>query len=274
MYDFTFGNKDQIKKDSEEYLIFVKHLLPRFLNSLPDTLCLSIFKDLKKLKKIKKKKLNILETGCGSSTIALVLHCALYGGQVYTWDINPSKGSLLKNVISESIANSLKIDINKIWKFIPSSSTDKYTGIEILRELSIKIDYAFLDSSHTSTHLQKELELLHKNTSSMFYISLDDAYTTQSEINYPYINMVRNKIQLKKLKEEKDNFSAPFIDVVLKFFKKKNYKILLLKNNFLKNNLKKDIYFKYYSSDFKFMKKVGLVKNPSKRFATFMIKNI
>jgi len=271
MYDFTFGNIKLIKKKPENYLIFIKHLLPRFLNSLPDILCVAIFKDLKKLSRHKKKKLNILETGCGSSTIALLLHCALYGGKVYTWDINPSKGSLLKTVISETIGSSFNININKIWKFIPSSSTNKYTGIEILKEISTKIDYAFLDSAHTAKHLIDELEILSKNSSKKIFLSIDDAYTTQSELNLPYVNMLRNKIELQEIRENQKNPTNSFMNIVINFFNKKDFKIKVLTNDYVSKNLKKDIYFKYYSSDFKFMKKIGLVKNSSKRFATFQI---
>ncbi len=271
MYDFTFGNIRLIKSKPENYLIFIKHLLPRFLNSLPDTICVAIFRDLKKLHKLKKKKLNILETGCGSSTIALLLHCALYGGKVYSWDINPSKGGMLKTVISETIGTTFNININKIWKFIPSSSTSKYTGIEILKEIPTKIDFAFLDSAHTAKHLKNELDLLSKNSSKKIFLAIDDAYTTQSELNLPYVNMLRNKIKLKEVKKNKDNKTKSFMNIVIDFFKSKDFKIKLMKNNFLDKNLKKDIYFKYYLSDFKFMKKIGLVKNASKRFATFQI---
>ena len=78
MYDFTYNNSNTIKKKPEKFLLFVKHLLPRFLNSVPDSVCLNIFSSLKKLKKIKKKNLIILETGCGASTLALFLHCAIH----------------------------------------------------------------------------------------------------------------------------------------------------------------------------------------------------
>jgi hypothetical protein len=57
MYDFTFANLKLIKNKPDEFLIFIKHLLPRSLNSVPDSICLNLFLSLKKLVKSKKKKI-------------------------------------------------------------------------------------------------------------------------------------------------------------------------------------------------------------------------
>ena len=272
MYDFTFGDQSFIKKNPEKFLLFVKHLLPRFLNSVPDSIFLNIFLALKKIGKLKKKKLVILETGCGSSTLALALYCALYGGKLYSWDINQTKGSLIRTVLNESIGRSLNVDVNKIWTFIGTSSTNPYTGIEVLKELSLKVDYCFLDSAHNSEHLLNELNCIEKISSKNFYVALDDAYTNQAKINYPYVNMVRNKIGLKKVNDKKDNMSNSFYKEVNKFYLSKKYSIKTLTNNIVGKKISRDIYLSYYKSDFNFMKKVGLVKNPQKRFVTFFIK--
>ena len=119
MYDFYFMDKKNIKKDPEKFLIFVKRLLPRWVNGIPDTECLAIFKLLEKLNKKNKKRLILLETGCGASTIAMYLHCAIYGGKMFSWDTNASKGSFLRSVILESIDKVLESSVNKIWTFIP-----------------------------------------------------------------------------------------------------------------------------------------------------------
>lgn len=272
MYDFIFGDQFFIKKNPEKFLLFVKHLLPRFLNSVPDSICLNIFLTLKKIGKLKKKKLVIVETGCGSSTLALFLYCALYGGKLFSWDINQTKGSLIRTVLNESVGRSLNVDVNKIWTFIGTSSTNPYTGIEILNELSFKADYCFLDSAHNSEHLINELNCIEKISSKNFYVALDDAYTNQAIINYPYINMVRNKIGLKKVNEKKTNQSNSFYKEITQFYLSKDYSFTTLKNNIEGKQILKDIYLSYYKSDFNFMKKVGLVKDPKKRFVTFAIK--
>jgi hypothetical protein len=225
----------------------------------------------KKISKIKKKKLFILETGCGSSTIALVLHCALFGGKVYSWDINPTKGSLIRTVLFETIGRSLNVDINKIWTFIGTSSTNPYTGINILKELSIKIDYCFLDSAHNTEHLIKELDCIEAVSRKNFYVALDDAYTNQLKINLPYVNMVRTKIGLKKINDIRDNISSSFYEEVISFYLKKKYSIKKVKNPINKKKEQDDIYLDYYKSDYNFMKKIGLVKKPQKRFVIFCI---
>ena len=128
MYDFYFDTKKNIKKHPEDFLIFVKKLLPRWVNGIPDSECLAIFKILNSLEKKKKKKLILTETGCGASTLAMFLYCALFGGKLYSWDINASKGSFLRSIISESIARSLGVDVNNIWTFIPFNSVDLGVG--------------------------------------------------------------------------------------------------------------------------------------------------
>ena len=46
----------EIKKNPEDYLIFVKRLLPRWVNGIPDSECIAIFNVLKSLKKRSKNK--------------------------------------------------------------------------------------------------------------------------------------------------------------------------------------------------------------------------
>ena len=92
MYDYNFRVGKSPKKNPEKFLIFIKRLLPRWANGISDSECVAIFKILKSLKQKKKKRLVLLETGCGASTLAMFLYCALYGGTMYSWDINGSKG--------------------------------------------------------------------------------------------------------------------------------------------------------------------------------------
>ena len=136
MYDYNFGIKGDIRKNPEEFLIFAKRMLPRWANGTPDSECVAIFKILKSLRQKKRKKLLLVETGCGASTLTMFLHCALYGGTIYSWDINPSRGSFLRSVITESIGRILKTDVNKIWNFVGYNSADKNIGIQVLKELN------------------------------------------------------------------------------------------------------------------------------------------
>lgn len=62
MYDYNFDVNENPKKKPEEFLIFVKRLLPRWVNGIPDSESIAIFRILKLLKRKKKKKLILIET--------------------------------------------------------------------------------------------------------------------------------------------------------------------------------------------------------------------
>ena len=155
MYDFHFGNKEEIQINQEEFLIFVKRLLPRWINGIPDSECLAIYSVLKQ---INSNRPVLIETGCGASTIAMFLYCALNKGKMFSWDTNGSKGFFLKSVISEAICRPLKINIYDYWDFIGFDSTSPHVGIQVLSELGEKADFGFFDSWHTLDHLMKEIQ--------------------------------------------------------------------------------------------------------------------
>lgn len=271
MYDFSFGNRSLIIKNQIDYLIFIKRLLPRWVNGIPDSECIAIFKHLKK---IKSNKPVLLETGSGASSLALVLYAALNNGTVYSWDTNGSKGSFLRSIMFETIGKNLKKDINKIWNFIPFDSTNSHVGIPILKEKKIKGDFCFFDSLHTLDHLLEEVKkyLLIAKKGSL--IGLDDAYYNKKKINVPYINMLRKKLNLPIVSETKDNVCEPFYIEIIKYLKKSGYKKSHLIKNYYSENYKKDIFFDYYSSDKKFMNKIGMEnKNKlQKRYEAIIIK--
>lgn len=257
MYDFYFTDNKNIKKEPEKFLIFVKRLLPRWANGIPDSECVAIFKLLENLKKKKNKKLVLLETGSGASTIAMYLHCSIYGGRMFSWDTNATKGSFLKSVISESIDKVLKTNYNKIWTFIPYDSTDKYVGLEVLKELNIKADFCFFDSLHTLDHLFKEVKSFEKISSKNFILALDDAYYRKKSKNFSYLNMIRKKLNLNDVKEPSSNICKPFYKELINYLKK-NYSKVMLEKNYYRKNFKKDIFFNYYSADRTFMNKMGM----------------
>ena len=44
MYDFYFGSKEDIAKDETKFLIAIKRMMPRWVNSLPDSEYLALAK--------------------------------------------------------------------------------------------------------------------------------------------------------------------------------------------------------------------------------------
>ena len=69
MYDFSYKNSGKIlkgSKESEDFLIFVKRLLPRWANGIPDSECIAIFKVLNSLRKKQKKTTYFIRNRIGS----------------------------------------------------------------------------------------------------------------------------------------------------------------------------------------------------------------
>ena len=254
MYDFYFGTKQEIEDNQEEFLVFVKRLLPRWINGIPDSECVAIYRILKQ---IKSDRPILLETGCGASTLAMFLYCALNNGKMFSWDTNGSKGLFLKSVISEAICRSLNVNIYKIWSFIGFDSTSQQVGIPVLNELGEKANFGFFDSWHTLDHLMKEIRCFEQVVSNDFYIALDDAYYTKKSENYSYLNMIRKKLSLNPVQESPDNKCNPF-HIEIENYLIENYSNVEKIKDTYKRDYKSDIFFDYYESDRKAMGKIGM----------------
>lgn len=254
MYDFTFGTRDEIEREPEKFLIFVKRLLPRWANGIPDSECVALFRSLHGLRN---KESVLVETGAGASSLALFLHCALFGGRMYSWDTNASKGAFLRSVVSDAIGRVLGVDVHNIWRFIAFDSTDEHIGIKILSELKQTADFGFFDSWHTLQHLMREVSAFETVAASEFTIALDDAYYCKKYQNLSYINMLRNKLGLPPVAEPDDNVSRPFYVEVEEHLKQKYRNVVKLEDSY-KSDFEKDIFFDYYESDRNFMNTLGM----------------
>ena len=85
MFDFIYSNKRNILKNPEKFIIFVKKLLPKYANSLPDSAAIAIFREIKKLKGANNL---IVETGVGASSLAFIFCAIKYNGLSFSWDLN------------------------------------------------------------------------------------------------------------------------------------------------------------------------------------------
>jgi hypothetical protein len=257
MYDFYFGSLEHILENEEEYLLFVKRLLPRWVNSIPDSEYLAIFDILNKIN-LNDNKPIIAETGSGASSLVMLYYAMKNNGIVYTWDTNGSKGSFLKGVANETFGQVFNRPLSEHWRFIAYSSINKYLGINILHELDERIDFCFIDSLHTLDHLLGELELLRKNFKKEVFVAIDDANYKQKSVNVPYINMFRKKLGLSPIKEPVNNECREYYleveEYLLKYFNVKKI------NDKYKKLCSEDIYFSYYESDKKVASKMGMEK--------------
>ena len=150
MYDYVFGSKKYIEKYPEEFLLFAKHLLPRYCNSIPDSMAITIFREVRK---IKKEKGIILETGIGASTLALFLACYLNKTNFISYEINKNKVELIKKILNQSMCKYMKIDLNSVWKPVVESSLSK-RGILSLKK---NVIFSYIDSNHNIQHIEKEI---------------------------------------------------------------------------------------------------------------------
>jgi len=269
MYDFYFGNKEEIKSNPEEFLIFCKRLLPRWINGIPDTECLAIYRSLHK---IESEQPIIIETGCGASTLAFFLYAALNGGKLYSWDTNGSKGHFLRSVISEAICAPLNVDLHNVWTFFGFDSTSKYAGIPMLSELGHKADFGYFDSWHTLNHLMNEINCFETVVKPTFFVALDDAYYTKRFENFSFINMIRKKHGLSSVNEPAENLCEPFYVEVETYLKNKYPSTEKMPDTY-KTEYMDDIFFQYYEGDRKAMGKVGMEekKNLEHRFDIWKI---
>ena len=246
MFDFIYDNKRNILKNPEKFIIFVKRLLPKYTNSLPDSAAISLFREVKKLKGVNNL---IIETGVGASTIILFVASYIYNKKLFTFDINPDKISLIRQVINDAICIPLKANIFDYWTYVPSNSLDKYTGIPALKEFKKKPQFAFLDSSHSLEHLKKEVIEFTKVASKEFILGIDDGNLMNSRFfPFDYTNMVRNKMGLKKISNPKQNISPPFFIEVNNLLKK-NFKFVKRLETFFQKNYQNDLWFNYFGPD-------------------------
>ena len=272
MYDFYFGTKQEIEKNQEEFLIFVKRLLPRWINGIPDSECLAIYRILKQFKSDKPV---LIETGCGASTLAMFLYCAINNGKMFSWDTNGSKGFFLKSAISESICKPLRVNLYDILSFIGFDSTSAHVGIPVIKELGHKADFGFFDSWHTLDHLMNEINCFEQIVEENFYLALDDAYYTKKTENFSYLNMIRKKLNLDPVQEPTYNECDPFYKEIEEYLKGKYNFVKKIRDTY-KGEYNADVFFDYYESDRKAMNKLGMEdkKKLEHRFDAWYIKNV
>jgi len=172
MYDFLLGSANENIKNEKGFLLAIKRMLPKWMNSVPDSEYLAI-SDI--IKSYLKSKVTLVETGVGASTIVLFYWAARRGGKLFSWDTNGEKASQIRGVLTETIGKNFGIDVCKSWHFVNSESLSEYTGLGILKELGEKVDLFFHDSEHTLDTILAEISLIKTVLKNKSIICLDDA---------------------------------------------------------------------------------------------------
>lgn len=275
MYDFYFGELEEIKKDEIGFLLSVKRMLPKWCNSIPDSEFIALSKLLdKKGAEVSKDKQRyvIAETGAGASTIAIAYYALKYSGMAFSWEINGEKGSFLRTVCTETLCNMFHKNINDHWKLIAYHSLSPYLGLPILPELTDHINFFFQDSTHVLNTALEEIKAVQKLLSNGGIIAIDDASYNFVHTDIAYINVFRKKLGLKEAKEPEANRCEPFYVEVEKLLGRYWNKVTSVSQDY-KKACKDDIFWDYFSRETKVRKNIGMerVDKLKDRFAAWEV---
>ncbi|MBM61327.1 MAG: hypothetical protein CL484_00080 [Acidobacteria bacterium] len=258
MYDFWFGSRDEICANEERYLLFVKRMLPRWSNSIPDSEYLAIHHALSTLD-LRGRRPVIVETGVGASTIVLLNFAMKHDGLLYSWDPNGPKGALLRSVCTDTLVTHHQKLLQQHWKFVPYNSHSVHLGLPILGELDETVDFCFFDSEHTREVLIGELARVSPFLSDGAIVSIDDANYSYAHTNVAYINMQRRKLNLSPIANPSDNTCEPFFREVEQFLRSTWGQVEYLEDSY-KRTYKDDLFWAYFSSDRSVMGRLEMEK--------------
>lgn len=270
MYDFNFGSKDSIESDPISFLLGIKRMLPRWLNSIPDSEYLAIYNLLTQQNASRPV---FVETGVGASTLVLLYMAMKSDGVLFSWDIANPKGAAIRNICNDTLSRHFGRTVWDHWKFIPYTSTSPYLGIPILNEFKLKVNGCFCDSDHTWKTLGEEISLLLPLLQDESIVIIDDANYTYLTENISYINMMREKIGLKITPNIKSNECAGFATETEALLTKKFSHVEKLTTSY-SDQCYKDIYFDYYTVTRSQMHRMEMEKSTdlANRFAAWKIR--
>jgi hypothetical protein len=276
MFDFMLGSKEDIQNHEKDFLVAVKRMLPRWLNSIPDSEFISIcdLADSQGKKFSNTEKMTFVETGVGASTLALAWYSAKYNLHTHTWDTSSAKAAAIRQVLSEVFSEHLG-SVNSYWTLVPWMSTSEHLGITALGKQGYECCLSFHDSEHTWSNVSGELQALTPLLVDGSVVALDDANLKWTETNFGLVNTHRKKlgwplIQLEHLKPE------PKGEIHWKLAKElleQNFESVEMLDDFYKSNFEDDPYFGWYSTEFIEKVKLGTeVRDELKhRFDSFKV---
>jgi hypothetical protein len=273
MFSFSIGKfgSDETFDTNLETLIGFKRLLPKWLNSIPDSEFALLFKSACDGAK---KGGVLVETGCGSSTLALVAAALLYDTKAYSWDINSSKLSAVTGFMVETIFRSIPSE--NIWaRWIPIGidSLSEYAGLSILGELNEKCCFFFHDSTHTWEVMSREIKAILEVRASTLILCLDDANYGFESSNSGYGNLVRSKLGLPRMLGARGH-GQPFYERIPTLLEDLGLKYETIQHSLAKD-LVMDLYVKYFSGEMKVKFDLGMEveSDLGNRFASFKVVN-
>lgn len=261
MYDFYFGSREEIAANEIKFLISVKRMMPRWVNSIPDSEFIAMAELLDNQGKESlqlNKKLVAVETGAGASSIAFIFYALKYNGLSFTWDMNGEKGSLIRTICTETIGNYFKKNIDENWRFVAFDSLSQYLGLPVLKDIVDHVDLFIHDSEHTWNTVKKEVMTIMPMLREGAVVALDDANLKFLHTNIGYINTQRRKLNLPAVENPADNLSKPFY-IEVESLLKDHWQSVEHLPDLYKQKFSEDSYFAYFNSEFQINSSFGTV---------------
>lgn len=261
MYDFYLGTREDIARDEIKFLIAIKRMMPRWTNSIPDSEFIALAKllDEQGANSQSGRRLIVVETGAGASSLAFAFYALKYDGLAMSWDYNGAKGSLIRTVCTETMGNYFRKHIDDHWKLVAYDSLSPYLGLPILKELVDHVDLFFHDSEHVWQTVRGELEAVMPLLSDGAVVALDDANQDFLHTNIAYINTFRRKLGLPAVVQPVGNTSEPFY-VATECLLREHWEQVEYLPDLYKQKFDTDPYFAYYNSEMEINASLGTVR--------------
>jgi hypothetical protein len=276
MYDFYFGSNEEIARDEIKFLIAIKRMMPRWVNSVPDTEFIALAKllDEQGASLAPGGKLVVVETGAGASSLASAFYALKYDGLAMSWDYNGEKGSLIRTVCAETMGHYFRKRIDDHWKLVAHDSLSPYLGLPVLKDLVDHVDLFFHDSEHVWNTVRGELEAITPLLRDGAVVALDDANQDFLHTNIAYINTFRKKLGLPPVPRPEGNTSEPFYVETERFLREQWEQVDYLPDLY-KENFRTDPYFAYYNAEMEIKVSLGTerLEKLEHRFDSWRVSN-
>lgn len=257
MYDFHLGTPDEIAGDEKTYLLSVKRMLPRWVNSIPDSEYLAIVDLLEE--HCARPHPVLVETGSGASSIALLHHALKYDGVLYSWDFVGPKGAYLRGVSQDTLLATYRKNVWDHWRFIAFDSLSPHLGVPVLRELVDRIDFCFFDSEHTLDTLLGEVDAVDPLLVDGSVVAVDDGNYDYVHTNFAYVNLFRRKLGLPPVDEPADAHGEVFWRAVERRLSERWRSVSHLDDTY-KPSCRDDLFFAYFGNERKIMDAAAMEK--------------
>lgn len=248
MYDFYLGSPEEIATDETRYLVAIKRMLPRWVNSMPDSEFVAIARLLDEQGVMSKDPV-FVETGAGASTLAFAFYAMKHGGTAYSWEVNSAKGSVIRQACTETMSRYFGMPVDAHWQLVAFNSLSPHLGLPTMRELENHVDLFFHDSEHTWETVRGELGAVMSMLSDGSVVALDDANLDWLHTNLGYVNTFRRKLGLPNVEEPEGNRCERFYVQTERLLRERFDQVDHLPDLY-KERYASDPYFAYYDAEF------------------------